>query len=95
MTTMLDDVLKSVVQALKDKGMWDNTLFIFSSDVRIITRHADRSYATLTVSQMSFIDFSQLSRTEGPLEQMPTVAPTIRFVGVSAFSVSSHSTYAS
>lgn len=33
MTTMLDDVLKSVVSSLKEKNMWNDTLFIFSSDV--------------------------------------------------------------
>lgn len=34
MTTMLDDVLASVVTELKNKNMWNDTLFVFSSDVR-------------------------------------------------------------
>jgi hypothetical protein len=57
MTTMLDDVLKSVVQALKDKDMWDNTLFIFSSDVRVMTcgLAARAGRAGLLIPQMYFI----------------------------------------
>jgi len=32
MSSVLDEMVKNVTQALKKKGMWDNTLFIFSSD---------------------------------------------------------------
>jgi len=38
-TTALDDVMKTVVTYLKEKGMWDDTLIVFTSD-----NGADSSY---------------------------------------------------
>ena len=32
MVNYLDDVVGEIVQALKDKGLWDNLLFVASSD---------------------------------------------------------------
>ena len=33
MITMLDDMMGQVVQALKERGMWENTLLLFLCDV--------------------------------------------------------------
>merc|ERR1712038_1541537 len=32
MVTCLDDAVKNITDALREKGLWDNTLLIFSSD---------------------------------------------------------------
>ena len=51
MVAVLDDNVKAITDALKSKGMWNNTLMIFSSDNggRFMQRlhHASRNQAGL------------------------------------------------
>ena len=45
MVRYLDKQVGAMVQKLKDKGVWDNTIFIFASDngtsTRILSKTAD------------------------------------------------------
>ena len=54
MVTALDDQILRLVNALKQYGFWNNTVFVFYSDVRFAVAKVDLIVATSLVGSYQF-----------------------------------------